>query len=180
MPATRQPPARRLNYRSLPLWFQWALPFTVAGALVIALVVWVHYENHHVPTVAAVINPSALSAQNAQAKTIMRQQQAPHSARLTPGLAPATGLERAIAHWLRRQIATGAMNGPLSGGSCVPTPGSTSARVALRCTMVTAQVNYPFYGVVVPAKGQITYCQRVTPPVYGMDNLPLSPRCTAG
>ncbi|MGH2842552.1 MAG: hypothetical protein ACRDKL_03060, partial [Solirubrobacteraceae bacterium] len=115
--------------------------------------------------------------QNEQADALMRQLQAPHTVALRPGIAPAHGLERAIASWLGRQISTGQMNGPLTGGRCTVTGGSSAARVALRCTMVTADVNYPFYGVVQPSRRLVTFCQRVTPPVYGMDNFALSRRC---
>lgn len=167
----------RFRYRALPLWLQWALPFTIAIIAVIALVVWVNHETNDVPSEAPVSNRNAIVQQNKQAEALMKQLQAPHTATLRAGATPANALKGAITAWLDTQIRTGQIDGPLKGGRCSQTAGSSTARVALRCTMVTADVNYPFYGVVEPRHGLITFCQRVTPPIYGMDDFPLSGRC---
>jgi hypothetical protein len=45
--------------------------------------------------------------------------------------------------------------------------------------MVTANVTYPFYGVVVPSTRQITYCRQVAPPRYREKDLRLSRSCLA-
>ncbi len=52
-----------------------------------------------------------------------------------------------------------------------------TVRLALKCDVKAADVTYPFLGVVQPAVKQITYCQRVAPPVPSM-NIPVSKRCT--
>lgn len=177
MPRRSQPHSRHLRYRALPLWLQWGLPFTVAAAAIIALVVWVNHETNDVSSEAPVTSKKAILEQNQQADAIMRQQQAPHVVRLKPAATPAAALEHTVAGWLKGQISSGTMTGPLTSGHCVPTAGSSAARVALRCTMVTADVKYPFFGVVQPRRGVVTFCQRVAPPVYGMDDFPLSRRC---
>jgi hypothetical protein len=179
MPAVRQQRPKRFNYRALPVWLQWVLPFGIAIIAVVALVLYVQHQTNDTPSEAPVNSPSAIVEQNREAAVLMAQYQAPHYATLATGATPAAGLKVAITRWLDHQISIGTYNGPLTGGSCVDTAGSTSARVALKCDMVTANVTYPFYGVVVPATKQIAYCQKVAPAQYGGKNLALSKRCLA-
>lgn len=177
MPGAGHAHPPRFRYRALPLWLQWVLPFAVAAIALTALVVWVRAGTGGAQEEAQVSNPKAIVQQNRQADALMRQLQAPHAAKLAPGSAPPVGLKRAITAWLRLQIKSGQIDGPLSGGHCTTTPGSRPARVALRCTIIAGNVSYPFFGVVQPSRGAVTFCQRVTPPIYGMDDFPLSRRC---
>ena len=160
------------------MWLQWALALAAAAGLVVALVVFVNKENATANMPAPVTKPSAIAAENRQADVIMRQQQAPHHSRLRRGTRPAQALRDAVLAYLSSQIRTGAMNGPITGSSCVAAASSTAARQVLRCNMVTANVTYPFDGVVEPARGLITFCQVVQPPVYGMYHIPISKNCT--
>jgi hypothetical protein len=77
------------------------------------------------------------------------------------------------------QIDHGAMDGPIRSASChvVTGAGGTRARRVLRCDVTASDITYPFDGVVEPAAGTATYCQRVAPPVPSMD-IPVSRRCT--
>jgi hypothetical protein len=177
MSAVRQRRAKRSIYRKLPVSVQWGLPFGVALIAVVALILWVNHESQYVSSEATVNSPTALAEQQQQADATMTQIQAPHAARLKPGTKPADGLEAAIASWLAGQIKTNQVNGPLMGGGCSTTKGSTSARVAMYCKPVAANVIYHFYGVVIPATGRISFCEQATPPVYGMPHVPLSPSC---
>ena len=180
MPAARASRPKRFNYRKLPLWAQWALPFSVAAVLVIAMIVFVEHESNDVPFQAH-IGAKELAIEAQQADAEMRQTQAPHSATLSAGVAPVTGLKHAITIWLSGQMKLGLVDGPLNGISCVTTAGSSSTRIALKCELTAANVNYPFYGVVTPATRQITYCQRVAyAPQYGLPLIPLSRRCLGG
>jgi hypothetical protein len=179
MSAVRQPRAKRFNYRKLPVSVQWGLPFGVAMIAIVALVVWVVHEGKYVSSEATVNSPAALAAQQQEADAVMSQVQAPHSARLKPGTRPADGLMAAITTWLAGQIKINQVNGPLMGGSCSTTTGSTSARVAMYCKPVAANVYYDFYGVVIPATGRITFCEQATPPVNGMPDIPFSASCVA-
>jgi hypothetical protein len=179
MPTARPQRPKRFNYRALPLWLQWALPFATAIIAVVALVLFVHHQTDDTPSEAPVNSPGAIVAQNKEADTLMKQEEAPQFATLKPGVKPADGLRDAIATWLDHQIKLGRYGGPLTKRGCTPTSGSTAARSAFYCKMVTANVTYPFYGVVIPATGKITYCQKVTPPVYGMPGLKLSSACLA-
>ena len=173
-----RPSRRRSIYRSLPLWLQWALPFTVAGVVVGGLVFYVNHQTYDVPQIANVTKPSAIAAQNQQGTVIVRQQQAPHESRLGSGQAPLAGVHAAVLRYMDHEIALGVFDGPVTHSACAQTGGSGS-RLVFRCTVTaTAQVvNYPFDAVADPASGVITYCQRVEPPIPSM-NIPVSGRCT--
>lgn len=176
MPAVRQQRPRRFNYRDLPGWLQWALPFGVAIIAVVALVVFVHHQTDDTPGEASVNSPSAIVAQNKEADALMKQEQAPRIAKTVKGASPAASLKIAIAAWLNHQISVGTYGGPLTSESCTP-KGGTPAREAFECKMITANVIYPFYGVVDPSLGSVTYCQQVTSPVIGTPSLNLSSAC---
>jgi hypothetical protein len=170
---------RRAGYRSLPLWLQWVLPFSVAGALVLAVVLFVNYETNDVPATAGYNSPAAVAEQNREDTILVREQQAPHHARLLAGQPAAGGLRRAVLAYMTRQIDQGTIDGPIEHASCRPAPGTASTRLTFRCEVTASaqMVTYPFDGVVQPSARAITYCQRVTPPVPSM-NVPVSGRCT--
>jgi len=179
-PTGGAPRARRrgFSYRSLPLWLQWVLPFTGAACIVGGLVWYVNHETYDVPALASVSNPSAIVQQNRDARILVTQQQSPHLARLKPGQSPAAGIRAAVVRYMSRQIALGAMDGPIKAAGCRRV-GGDSAREVFRCHVTASPqiVIYPFDGVVAPGSSRITFCQRVTPPVPSM-NVPVSRRCT--
>jgi hypothetical protein len=152
------------------------MPFGVGAALVVAVVLFVRHANH-LPQIDQVTNPAAIAEQNREDHIIVRQQQAPHVVTLKPGITPSDGLRAAVVGYMTRQINQGAMDGPIKRASCRSVAGGTTARQVLRCEVTATDLNYPFDGVVQPAAGVITYCQRVTPPVPSM-NIPVSKRCT--
>jgi hypothetical protein len=179
MPTLPQRRPKRFDYRALPVWLQWALPFAIAIIAVVALVLFVHHQTDDTPSEAQVNSSSAIEEQNREADVLMAQLQAPHHAKLPAGTTPAAALKRAVATWLDHQIKLGTYGGPLTKQTCATTRGSTPARAAFKCMMVTANVTYPFYGVVVPSTKQITYCQQVAPPRYKEKALRLSKSCLA-
>ncbi len=166
------------KYRSLPLWLQWGLPFTLAAALVIALVVYVHHQTYDLPAVPSPTKPSAIAALNQEGTIVVKQQQAPHTYRLGAGESPARGVRAAVVGYMQHQIAQGLMDGPITRSSCRAAGGSTD-RLVFRCQVTASRqvLIYPFDGVVDPATGVVTYCQRVQPPIPSM-NIPVSKRCT--
>lgn len=151
------------------------LPFGVGAALVVGVVLFVQHANH-LPQIDPVTNPTAIAEQNREDRIHVRQQQAPHVVKLKPGVTPSDGARAAVVGYMTHQIDDGAMDGPINRASCRSVTGGTTARQVLRCDVTASNVNYPFDGVVQPATGVITYCQRVTPPVPSM-NIPVSKRC---
>ena len=176
MPPLNQSRSGGFRYRSLPLWLQWVLPFGVGAALVARLVVFVHHETDDVPQIAKVTTRRRSLSRTVRTRIHVRQQQTPHVAKLKPGVTPSAGLRAAVVGYMTYQINHGAMDGPINRASCRSVTGGTTARRVLRCDVTASDVNYPFDGVVQPAAGVITYCQRVTPPVPSM-NIPVSKRC---
>lgn len=185
MPAAKQPsgggaPGRSVSgYRALPLWLQWLLPFTIAALVVAALVAYVHHETDDTPQIALVTNPKAVAEQSREDTILVQEQQAPHVAKLKAGQPPAAAVRAAVVGYISYQISIGTMAGPIKRSSCAAAAGGTSARLLFRCRVTASaqSVTYPFDGVVQPAAGVVTYCQRVAPPVPSM-NVPVSRRCT--
>lgn len=168
---------RGFQYRSLPLWLQWVIPFAVGAAVVLALVLFVNHETNSVPQIAS-ISPNAAKEENREDTILVRQQQAPHHAALKAGASAVNTLRSSITTWMTRQISLGNMNGPIKRLSCRTTAGSTGARQVYICDLTaSAALTYPFDGVIQRSTGAITWCQRVTPPVPSM-NVPVSQSCT--
>jgi hypothetical protein len=173
----RSPGRGGFQFRALPLWAQWVLPFSVAAALVLALVLFVNAETN-APAQASYNSPTAVAEQNREDAILVREQQAPHRATLKAGQSATRSLRISIVGWMTGQINRGAIDGPISHASCRPA-GGTRARLLFRCAVTASaqSVTYPFDGVVQPRSRAITWCQRVTPPVPRM-NIPVSRRCT--
>lgn len=170
---------RGSGYRSLPVWLQWLLPFSVAAALVAALVIFVNYETNDTPAQANYNSPAAVAEQSREDRILVEQQQAPHRARLKPGRPAAAAARGAVVAYMAHQIARGIFDGPITRASCRPAAGSTSGRQVFHCDVTASAlaVTYPFDGVVQTAAGVITFCQRVAPPLPSM-TVPVSKRCT--
>jgi hypothetical protein len=124
-----------------------------------------------------VTSKSALIEENREDTDLVRQQQAPHVAKLAPGVAPSDGLRAAVVGYMHYEVNHGVMDGPVKSSSCHPVSGGTAARLVLHCDVTASDVTYPFYGVVQPSAKQITYCQRVAPPIPSL-NIPVVKRCT--
>lgn len=170
---------RGFQYRALPVWLQWVLPFGVAAVVVVALVIFVQHETNDVPAVASYNSAAAVREQFREDNILVRQQQAPHHARLKTGEAAAAGLRGSIVAWMNHQIDVGAIAGPIRRTSCRPASGTTGGRLVFHCELTASaqSVTYPFDGVVETAAGAITWCKRVAPPIPSM-NVPVSKRCT--
>jgi hypothetical protein len=151
------------------------LPFAVATALIVGLVLFVENNNSDTP---ANVNQAAEVQANREAEILVAQDQAPHTARLGPANEPAPALKRAIDADMTSLIAHGALNGPLQHSSCKLTGSGASARLRYKCTATADGLAYPFYGVVDVSDRTITYCKRDPPPAR-LENIPISRRCTA-
>lgn len=176
MPALNPSPRRSLTYRSLPVWLQWLLPFSIAAILIVALVVFVHHQTDDVPQIDGPNSQAEVVEQNREDTIIVRQQQAPHLFKFKASSTSTAGAKQAVVNYMRSQIAHGAMDGPIKSSTC-KSVGGTSSREVLQCRVTASVVTYPFDVVVAPSAGTVTYCQRVAPPVPTM-NIPVSRRCT--
>jgi hypothetical protein len=157
------------------MWLRWVLSFGVAAVLIVLLVRFVENNSGTSP---ANLNPAAAVRLNREAEILVAQDQAPRVALLRPGAEPARALERAIGADIGREITQGEISGPLGRSTCTPAGTRATVPRAFRCTVVAADFNYQFVGVVDTRTREITFCKRDPPPVPSQ-NVPVSRRCLA-
>ena len=176
VPSPRTGPSHRTG-ASLrpPLWVRWVLSLAVAADLVVALVLFVQSHSSDAP---APESQAAVAEQNRESEILVAQDQAPHSVSLRSGATPAQALERAIKAEMNFLIAHQVLDGPLQSSKCTATGRRGESKLGFSCTVVAANVNYPFLGVVDVRSRQLTYCKRDPAPIAS-ENVPLSPRCSA-
>jgi hypothetical protein len=143
---------------------------------VVLLVLVVRFVQTHNSDGTATQSGLALARANQEGEIVVEQDQAPHVAKLAAGVAPASGIAHAVRADMNHEINQGFLNGPLERATCRPLK-SHGDSLRFSCTVIAANVNYPFLGVVEIAAKRITYCKRDPPPVPS-ENIPVSRRCT--
>lgn len=157
-----------------PLWLRWFLSVVVAA---VVLILVVRFVQSHNSTVTASQTPSGLARANAESTVVVKQDQAPHVAGLKPGLSPVSGVASAVKADIDDSVNQGFINGPIQSSKCKSlSPHGHTLRFS--CTVVAANISYPFLGVVDPSAHRITYCKKDEPPVPSQ-NIPVSRRCTS-
>jgi hypothetical protein len=146
----------------------------IAAGLLVALVLFVSHHNTNSPPIT---NLAAEVRANQEAEILVSQDQAPHVARLSSGVAPAA-IDHAVRTFMARQIARGAISGPLQHEACVQVGTRAAVRRAFSCVVQAGGVGYQFRGVVDARARRITYCKR-DPPAIPSQIVPLSRRCLA-
>jgi hypothetical protein len=174
------PPPRRSRapgaYLNLPLWQRYAVSLLVAALLVAALIIWV--SGHNTDSAPTNANPAAAVRANREARVLVAQDQAPHSAVLPARLPARAGLERVLHARIAAQVRSGAIAGPLKRARCRPSGARVGLRVGFSCTVDSGSVNYPFLAAVDTARRRVTYCKRDPPPVPS-ETVPVSSDCRA-
>lgn len=156
---------------------QWILSLSVASIVVTALILIVDRGNHAANQPAAPLSRAAVTEENREAQIIVGEDQAPHVASLSRGVATVAGVAATVRAVMAGEVARSEIDGPIERSYCRVARGSSPGRLVYGCTVEAADVNYPFDAVVTPSARQITYCKRDLPPVPSM-NIPVSPRCT--
>jgi hypothetical protein len=170
-----RPPRAPGAYLRLPLWQRFALSLLIAAALLTAMVLYVSGHNTDYQPSA---DPAAALQANRDAEILVAQDQAPRSVRVRAGEKPEAALERVIHARVARQIAAGAISGPLERAVCRPSGPAAGPRRAFSCTVLAGSVRYPFAGVVDTPARRVTYCKRDPPPVPS-EAVAVSRRCRA-
>jgi hypothetical protein len=156
-----------------PLWLRWFLSVLVA---VVALILVVRFVQNHNSDANASQSPSAFARATRESTIIVEQDQAPHIAKLKPGVRPAVAIARAVRGDIEHSVNQGFINGPIQSSRCTAlAPAGKTLR--FRCSVQAQNISYPFAGVVDVSAGRITYCKRDPPPVPSQ-NIPVSRRCT--
>lgn len=156
-----------------PLWVRWFLSVLVA---VVVLVLVVRFVNGHNNDATASESPAAAERANQESTVVVEQDQAPHVTRLKPGQSPEVAIAHAVRGDINYSVNQGFINGPIQRTSChALAPHGHTLRFS--CTVMAANIEYPFLGVVDVGAKRITYCKRDPPPVPS-ENIPVSRRCT--
>jgi hypothetical protein len=159
-----------------PIWARWALGTVLAAAVLATIVIAVERAGPEVNTSEA----SAEAEVNRVSDIAITEDQAPRSASLPSGSAPASALERAIAADVRHRIADAQLTGPLQGIACKAAGAGRAGRDPYSCTVHSAGISYPFDAVVDVRGRLLTWCKIDPPPVAGAaPEIPVSASCQA-
>lgn len=168
------------SVRELPLWIRYLVAVAVAGAIFIAIVLFV--EHNSGPLVEPPVAPNAAQAAQVQKQDqiLVSQQQAPH--RVTARTAdPSSAAAAAVLAFMRAQVSRTFITGPLDGGAECRATGGTAIRAAFHCSVVSgpsaARLRYPFAVIVAPMVRRVTFCQIVTSPDPSVPSPPVSGAC---
>jgi hypothetical protein len=156
--------------RRLPLWLRWMLSLVVFGAIAIALVAAGQSSR-----TSSSDNAAALLRADQESRSIVLQDQAPHSAPLPGGVAPVLAAEHAVAADLRDRVRRHQLRGPLGRVRCTPTSGQ-APRQPFACTGTAGGFTYPYRGMADLRSRRLTWC-KFDPPPAGEVGVPLTPRC---
>ncbi len=155
-----------------PLWARWAFSLLVGVAVIVALVVFVEHNNNNS---LAHISAKAAAQETEQARIVVGQDQAPHTATLPAGADARTRVTAAVRANIRHRLKQGTIEGQLDSVGCRQS-GRQGAKLGFHCTAVVSHARYPYLAVVDPAARKLVYCKRDLPPIPS-ENIPVSARC---
>ncbi len=156
----------------VPLWVRWVLAILLFAGLGIGAYLVVHGHDSTAPTEDALGTVEA----NQQGQIVVRQDQAPHQARLGTTGSPREALVRAIAADVRARIASHDLTGPLETVRCSSVGARHRGREPFICSVTSASIGYTFYGVADRRARTLTWCKQDAVALAGL-SVPLSPRC---
>jgi hypothetical protein len=157
-----------------PLWARWAVGVVVAVAVIATVVIAIHRAGPEVNTSEA----GAEAEVNRISDVAISEDQAPHSAGLPAGAAPARALELAISSDVRQRIVGGQLTGPLQHIACRAAAGAHAGRNPYSCTVRSAGLTYPFVAILDTRRHRLTWCKVDPPPVANVGpEVPLSASC---
>lgn len=145
------------------MWARWAAAIVVAAAVIAAIVIAIHRAGPEGPTSEA----GAEAEVNRVSDIAISEDQAPRSASLPAGSAPAAALELAITHDVHQRIASGQLTGPMQAVTCRAAGSAHDGRDPYSCTVRSAGITYPFVAVLDERRRRLTWCKVDPPPVAG-------------
>jgi hypothetical protein len=166
-----------LAARHPPLWARWLLTIFAFAVLTVAAVVFVHAHSEGTSAPTKSEREAEVEA-NREGNVVIEEDQAPHAARLSAGVATLAALERAISGDAHGRIQAGNLTGPFQSVHC-EAKGAAGANRAFRCTVHAAGVAYPYLAVLNERTRQLIWCKVDPPPVSGASEVPVSARCRA-
>jgi hypothetical protein len=167
--------------RQLPLWFRYLTAFGVAAIIFVALIIYVDDHSTQAEGVPASPSRSELTQEQQQDETLVKQEQAPHVAKLATGTKGAAAAAAAVNAFMSYEVSRAFYAGPIDAKAACTAAGGTSARQAFTCNLYAGggagKLRYPFDVVVAPARAKVTFCQVITPPSYSVKEPPISSAC---
>lgn len=165
-----------LAVRRTPLWARWVLTILAFVVLILVGRGFVHNsEGASGPTSA---ERKAEVEANREGDVVVEEDQAPHTARLLPGVSRRAAVEGAIAADARHRVQNGELTGPFQSVRCATSGSPNAGRQAFNCTVHSANIAYRFVAVLDAPTRQLTWC-KIDPPANGATAIPLSARCRA-
>lgn len=156
------------------LWGRWLLAAVVAASLLFGLVLAVHRAGPEGSTSEAQVEAET----NRIADVAISEDEAPHSAALSPRVPAVSALDRAIGGDARSRIERGQLTGPLQSVTCRASGKSDSGRPAYHCAVRSAGVSYPFLAVADQSARRLVWCKVDEPAVaHAGPEIPLSAAC---
>jgi hypothetical protein len=157
-----------------PLWLRWLLASIVAAAVIAGIVIAVERAGPE----GSATEAGAEAEINRLADITIGEDEAPHSAGLTAGVASTAALERAISSNVRQRIESHQLTGPLQGVQCKASGKARAGRRPYRCTARSADIAYPFLAVVDRPSRRLTWCKVDPQPAGGTGpEIPISASC---
>jgi hypothetical protein len=168
----------RAPRQQLSLWARWAAAIVVAIAVIAGVVIAV---NRAGPEGVAASEGGAEAEVSREADIAISGDQAPHTATLHAGAAPAPALQQAISGDVRRRIGKSLLSGPLQTVSCTAAGAASGGRAPYHCTVRSAGISYLFLAVVDEPERRLTWCKVDSPPVGAASGpeIPISASCKA-
>ncbi len=157
-----------------PMWARWMLAVLVGAAVIVGTVVAINRAGPEAPTSEA----AAEAEINRASDIAITEDEAPHSAGLAAGAAPAAALERAIAQDVHQRIASHQLTGPLQSVICTAAGAGSAGRDPYHCTVRSSGISYPFLAVAEEPAKRLTWCKDDPPAVANAEpEVPISASC---
>lgn len=169
---------RRAPREQLPLWARWVAAIVVAIAVIAGVVIAV---NRAGPEGVAASEGGAEAEVSREADIAISEDQAPRTASLRAGTAPASALQLAIAADVRQRIGKSLLSGPLQAVTCSTAGSASGGRAPYHCTVRSAGISYLFLAVADEHDRRLTWCKVDSPPsgVRSGPEIPISASCRA-
>jgi hypothetical protein len=147
---------RKEARQPLPLWARWAAATVVGIAVIAAVVIAV---NRAGPEGVAASESGAEAEVSRLSDLAITEDQAPRTANLPAGSAPAAALRQAIVSDVRKRIAHDQLVGPLQSVHCTASGTGSGGREPYLCTVHSDGISYRFLAVIDQRDQRLTWCK---------------------
>jgi hypothetical protein len=168
-------------WRSLRLRTRWLITIAVYAGAIAAIAIAVRGGGGGGGSPGPSQAEAAAQAQaDREGRIAIAQDEAPHTATLSPGTSLPDALRRAIGEDVHSRIAHGELTGPLQSVSCSASGTARGGRAPFDCSARSAGLSYAFLAVADERTRRLTWCKVDPPPEAGAPlEVPVSASCRA-